>query len=108
MKIHNLTVVLAVVLFAIKLNRATVCETGEFQCSDGECITAGWRCDGDEDCQGKDDEVGCTYTCGPGSFSCASGQCIPEHWQCDNDQDCEDGSDENSTDEIRCPAASRQ
>ncbi|XP_046560745.1 very low-density lipoprotein receptor-like [Haliotis rubra] len=104
MKTLYFTLVLAVVVLVVRLNSATVCEQEEFQCSNGECITDRWRCDADNDCPGKEDEVGCTYTCGPERYTCNNGQCIPEHWKCDTDQDCDDGSDENSGDVIRCPA----
>lgn len=39
------------------------CETGcsrdQFQCSNGQCISAKWKCDGHEDCKLGDDEKNC-------------------------------------------------
>jgi len=39
------------------------CETGcsrdQFQCSNGQCISARWKCDGHEDCKLGDDEKNC-------------------------------------------------
>lgn len=31
-----------------------------YQCKDGECILAGWRCDGTSDCSDETDEENCT------------------------------------------------
>lgn len=31
-----------------------------YQCENGECILAGWRCDGDGDCSDETDEENCT------------------------------------------------
>lgn len=32
------------------------CKDDDFKCADGTCITNKWRCDGDPDCPGGDDE----------------------------------------------------
>ena len=31
----------------------------EFRCQSGDCIGLDWRCDGDDDCAGGDDEISC-------------------------------------------------
>ena len=36
------------------------CEDGEFYCSmEDECIPIAWKCDGEGDCVGDEDEKGC-------------------------------------------------
>ena len=35
------------------------CTQYEFRCADGSCIRASWRCDADNDCSDKSDEIGC-------------------------------------------------
>lgn len=36
------------------------CRSGEFMCNSGLCINAGWRCDGDSDCDDQSDERNCS------------------------------------------------
>ena len=35
------------------------CRSGEFQCSNGDCIAEAERCDGKFDCRDRSDESGC-------------------------------------------------
>ena len=95
------------------------CPEDYFECGTLEmCIPSLWRCDGDNDCYDKSDEVSrfdliiavpmsksfifslsqkvnCTLpSCSAAHFQCGNGRCIPTHWRCDFDNDCDDGSDE--------------
>ena len=36
------------------------CKEDEFQCSDGLCIWANWKCDGWDDCNDLSDELNCS------------------------------------------------
>ena len=77
------------------------CSEEQFQCgTSGECIPVNWRCDGNQDCTGGEDEKNClTAACPPEMFMCnSSNRCITQRWVCDQDQDCDDGSDESECD----------
>ncbi|XP_070532867.1 CUB and sushi domain-containing protein 1-like [Ptychodera flava] len=74
---------------------------GQFQCSDGTCISTSQRCDYFADCSGRDDEIGCA--CALGDFTCGDGSCLSASRLCDGFRDCP-----NNDDEISCsttPAA---
>ena len=91
------------------------CDSDQFTCSNGQCITGTWVCDKDEDCDDGSDEVDCgkfCFTlllnhlqflknlfiitgCDSDQFTCSNGQCIPGKYYCDNGEDCNDGSDED-------------
>jgi hypothetical protein len=88
------------------------CQEWQFNCGNGQCIFATWRCDGDADCSDGQDEENCTASssdptiempypvfpketqCNEWTFQCANGQCIPYWWKCDGSRDCSDHSDE--------------
>ncbi|XP_072179347.1 MAM and LDL-receptor class A domain-containing protein 2-like [Diadema setosum] len=75
------------------------CNSGQFQCNNGQCIPGYWECDGIVDCSDNSDEDHCgSYTtpvyCDGNSFQCSDGQCIPYSWRCDGWNDCSDYSDE--------------
>lgn len=40
-------------------NCETSCSKDQFQCSNGQCISAKWKCDGHEDCKYGEDEKHC-------------------------------------------------
>ncbi|XP_012150619.1 sortilin-related receptor isoform X2 [Megachile rotundata] len=74
---------------------ATTCAPNQFACRNDVCIPASWRCDRDNDCGDRSDEINCTrVTCDPNNFECDGTKCIPRYWVCDIDQDCKDGTDE--------------
>ncbi|XP_034183961.1 sortilin-related receptor [Osmia lignaria lignaria] len=74
---------------------ASTCAPNQFACQNNVCIPASWRCDKDNDCGDKSDEINCTrVTCDPNNFKCDVTKCIPRYWVCDIDQDCKDGTDE--------------
>lgn len=72
------------------------------------CIPNTFRCDGDPDCTGEQDELECGETELDIFQSCLetenyvrcprSGKCIKKTWLCDGDDDCGDFSDETHCD----------
>lgn len=59
-----------------------------------------WKCDGDADCEGGEDEPEgecsdvAVHACDESYFRCKNNRCVPGRWRCDHDDDCGDGSDE--------------
>ncbi|OCU00507.1 hypothetical protein XELAEV_18006286mg [Xenopus laevis] len=83
------------------------CLPNQFQCMDGVCIPALWRCDGDKDCPNGEDEVSCLaekVACN--GFQCKNGHCVDLAWKCDGHSDCADGSDEDQLicENTTCPS----
>ncbi|XP_068085893.1 low-density lipoprotein receptor-related protein 4 [Anabrus simplex] len=93
----------------------SMCKDGHFTCLDTcVCIPASWRCDGDGDCAGDEDELECgdemeeMDACLPSenNVRCPkTGKCIKEEWLCDGEDDCGDFSDETHCGyEMNCTA----
>ena len=70
------------------------CPSGKFQCRDGQCIDANWRCDRYDDCRDMSDEQNCP--CRSNQMTCANGVCVNKIWICDGSDDCGDNSDEKN------------
>ena len=68
----------------------------QFACDQSRCISKTWQCDGEPDCPGGTDEVGCVEpNCTEnGKFACKNKKCVDFKYRCDGDDDCGDGSDE--------------
>ena len=72
-----------------------------FACSNGRCLDALYKCDGDNDCGDGSDET--TQACGANcekmkwgrGFACSDGKCILASDKCDGRWDCRDRSDED-------------
>lgn len=65
-----------------------------------KCVPKRWKCDGEADCDGGDDESDCgDFQCEEGYFQCTSehNKCIPRRWKCDGDADCKGGEDEDNS-----------
>ncbi|XP_065210726.1 very low-density lipoprotein receptor-like [Planococcus citri] len=79
-----------------------------YRCDNGKYIRNEWFCDGDKDCDNREDEstgVAATackrYGCNRGKFQCDSSQCKNVTVRCNTIKDCDDGTDElNCGDQI--------
>ncbi|XP_048483491.1 sortilin-related receptor isoform X4 [Plutella xylostella] len=82
--------------------RQPQCGKNQFTCEPGVCIPLTWVCDMTEDCNGGEDERGCsradgnpTYQCGPDETPCGDGRgCVADKNVCDGVPQCMDHSDE--------------
>ena len=93
----------------------------EFECTDGECIPAGYACDGNTawgngswgpDCtDGSDEDFNTccendsydSALCIDDAFTCTADSIIIHNsWVCDGWDDCSDGADEDDCDESGC------
>ncbi|XP_017156917.1 very low-density lipoprotein receptor-like [Drosophila miranda] len=63
---------------------APVTENGDMN---KDCVHASWRCDGQNDCPDKSNEVECP-TCRVDQFSCQSGECFDKALICHDEADC--------------------
>lgn len=73
----------------------SICESGEFSCDSGCCISVLFLCDGEDNCGDGSDETLC-QNCTSGIFPCGeSTLCLERHQLCDGAADCEDGRDED-------------
>lgn len=72
------------------------CESTEFKCDNGRCVSKQWHCDKQDDCGDFSDERNCSMkACPAGDFKCVhSGHCIRGIYKCDGFNDCLLGSDE--------------
>ncbi|GIY32040.1 hypothetical protein CDAR_411332 [Caerostris darwini] len=73
----------------------TRCLNDTFQCTNGQCISWYFLCDGEKNCKDGSDEDNCTpFACPPQSFQCNDGTCLSRSSVCNGRWECPDGSDE--------------
>lgn len=88
------------------------CRINEFECANKKCIRKEWRCDQQNDCGDRSDEIGCFNAtvattkpitgCGPGMFNCKDGNCIYIELVCNGQYDCPNKMDESSACNTSC------
>ncbi|XP_046750340.1 uncharacterized protein LOC124413662 [Diprion similis] len=76
-----------------------ICQDGQFECRNGECIEDLFLCDGEADCSDQSDETRfeCSkpkFSCSDSEFRCDYGACVNKDAVCNGVKDCLDNSDE--------------
>ena len=87
------------------MENATACPKTHFRCpGHGYCLPVFVRCNGVNDCPGREDEVGCeSYTC-PGFYRCRDCRvCLHAEHVCDTQIQCPHHDDEVFC-EVSCPS----
>ena len=85
-------------------NSSSACPTSHFLCTEADfCLPVYVRCNGVNDCPGREDEAGCdSYTC-PGFYRCRGSRvCLHAKHVCDAEVQCPQHDDEQFC-ELTCP-----
>lgn len=87
------------------------CTAAQFHCKKSmKCIPFFWKCDGQQDCEFKEDEPeNCgEFKCEPGQFQCdlksvkTNVTCLDAAQICDGTKQCVDGADEDNCEKYGC------
>ncbi|XP_055081616.1 low-density lipoprotein receptor-related protein 2-like [Periophthalmus magnuspinnatus] len=100
---HCVCLVLLTRLRLFTVGQVIPCRSTQWQCDDGSCISALWRCDGEGDCLDGTDELDCdgSSACPRGQFSCVdSVKCVNMSARCDGKKQCPTGYDEENCEHI--------
>ncbi|XP_034486705.1 modular serine protease-like [Drosophila innubila] len=94
-KIHNYKVIGICLVLQYLQNANAACHEGQFQCNNGECLSADVKCNTKLDCRdGSDETFEHCYQSKCSSYRCSYGACLDESKFCDGKKDCWDGTDE--------------
>lgn len=89
--------------------RPFACTPGQYQCSNGNCISPVKICDGKDDCGDHSEEIDCDgFVCFDTQFKCGafgnkSSHCVPIASRCDGQPNCDGGEDERDCHLRTCP-----